>query len=311
VTENALGVLVMAYGTPKSQDEVLPYYTHIRHGHPPTLELLQQLLDRYQAIGGLSPLNEITQAQARGIEAALNQDGGRPIKVYLGFKHTSPFISDSVHQMAADGITQVVTLVLAPHYSTMSVAAYQTAANETAAETGLTLWHVNDWHLQPRFLEVVAERVERALAKTPNPDTATVLFSAHSLPERILEAGDPYPQQLRETGEAIAAKLDLNHFGFAWQSAGRTNDKWLGPDILDELRRLAAKKVNQVVVCPVGFVADHLEVLYDIDVECKHLARDLGLHLTRTDSLNADPGFLQALAEIIRARESLAKRGHL
>ncbi len=305
-----LGVLVMAYGTPKNLSEVEPYYTHIRHGRKPTPELLQELISRYEAIGGVSPLNEITEAQGRGIEEQLNRDGGRSCKVYLGMKHVSPFIGDAVKRMAEDGIAEAVTLVLAPHYSTMSVASYQKAADEAATELGApTLYHVDSWHLHPRYLDVLGRRVQEALNRYENPAEVTVIFSAHSLPERILAVGDPYPQQLRETGQAVAEKLGLTRVTYAWQSAGRTQDKWLGPDILDVLRELAADGVRDVVVCPAGFVSDHLEVLYDIDIECQALARELGIRLTRTRSLNADPEFLRALAEVIRYREATAMGG--
>jgi protoporphyrin/coproporphyrin ferrochelatase len=310
--KDTLGVLVMAYGTPKNLEEVEAYYTHIRRGRRPTPALLQELVSRYQAIGGVSPLNEITTAQGLGIEKWLNRDGGRPCKVYFGMKHASPFIADAVAQMAADGIREAVTLVLAPHYSTLSIAAYQRAADEAAERHGgPVLWHVNDWHLQPRFLDVLAGRVQEALSHYEHPYDVTVVFSAHSLPERILAAGDPYPQQLRETGEAVAAKLGLQNFTFAWQSAGRTEEAWLGPDILDKLRQLRESGQTSIVICAAGFVSDHLEVLYDIDIEAQAVARHLGIHLTRTKSLNADPAFLHALAEVVREREQQATGGRV
>jgi ferrochelatase len=310
--QTPLGVLVMAYGTPKDLSEVEAYYTHIRHGRKPTPELLQELISRYEAIGGVSPLNEITAAQGRGIEEILNRDGDGPFKVYLGMKHVSPFIADAVRQMAEDGIAEAITLVLAPHYSTMSVAAYQKAADEAAKQFGRpVLFHVDSWHLHPRFIAVLSQRVQEALGKYENPSEVTVIFSAHSLPEKILASGDPYPQQLRETGQAVAEKLGLKRVVYAWQSAGRTADKWLGPDILDVLRDLAAYGVKDVVICPAGFVSDHLEVLYDIDIECQALARELGIRLTRTRSLNADPEFLRALAEVVRQRAAICAGGSI
>ncbi|GMA51955.1 hypothetical protein GCM10025857_33120 [Alicyclobacillus contaminans] len=217
-------------------------------------------------------------------------------------KHTAPFIGDIVRKMTDDGIREAVTLVLAPHYSSMSVATYQRAADEAAAGTNLRLWHVDSWHLHPRFLNVLTERVRTAVDAHGNADSVTVLFTAHSLPERILKFGDPYPQQLRETGLAVAEKLNLPHIDFAWQSAGRTNERWLGPDILEKLRALRAAGHRNVVVCAAGFVSDHLEVLYDIDIEAQAVARELGLRLTRTPSLNDDPEFLRALAEVVRQR---------
>jgi ferrochelatase len=297
----------MAYGTPRSLDEVERYYTHIRRGRPPAPEELADLVRRYQAIGGVSPLTAITMRQAQGLEALLNADGGRPCRVYLGMKHTEPFIADAVAQMAADGVEEAVTLVLAPHYSTMSVAAYQQAAESARTQCGgPRLWHIDHWHLQPRFLRALAQRVETALRRFPDPQQVTVVFTAHSLPERILAAGDPYPRQLRETGEAVARQLGLRHVRFGWQSAGRTAERWLGPDILELLHELQAEGVRDVLVCPAGFVSDHLEVLYDLDIEARHVAESLGLRFERTASLNDDPEFLRALAEVVRHRERQA-----
>ena len=211
-----LGVLLMAYGTPRQVDEVEAYYTHIRHGHPPTKELLDDLLRRYQAIGGLSPLNAITEAEAHGLETALNADGGRPVRVYLGMKHTHPFIGDTVRQMSADGITEAVTLVLAPHYSTRSVAEYQRAASDAAQATGKpTLYHVDFWYDNEKFLQLIANRVRSRLTEFSNSDDVMVVFSAHSLPEKILAAGDPYQDQLHATGNAVAEALNLKHYMFA------------------------------------------------------------------------------------------------
>lgn len=309
MSQKPLGVLVMAYGTPKNLDEVEAYYTHIRRGNAPTEALLAALTGRYEAIGGVSPLNEITQAQASGLEHILNRDGGRPCKIYLGMKHSKPFIADGVQQMFDDGIEEAVTLVLAPHYSTMSVAVYQKNAQEAADRLGgPQLFHVDAWHLQPRFIDVLSARVAGSVAMHSNPADVTVIFSAHSLPQRILAAADPYPQQLHETGEAVAQQLGLKHYTFAWQSAGRTEEAWLGPDILDVIRQLHGEGVRDIVVCSAGFVSDHLEVLYDVDIECQALARDLGVDLTRSQSLNADGAFLTSLAEVVRAREAGANR---
>lgn len=306
--QSPIGVLVMAYGTPRNLDEVEPYYTHIRHGRVPSPELLQNLIDRYQAIGGVSPLNEITKAQAEGIAARLNASETGTYKVYLGMKHAAPFIEDAVAQMAADGIERAVSLVLAPHYSTMSIKTYQDTANEAAAKFGQPAFlHVDSWHLEPGFIELLADGVQKALSQFPEHANVRVLFSAHSLPERILTIGDPYPTQLKETGDTVAKKLGLTNYSFAWQSAGRTNEKWLGPDILDVLASLHEEGQDDVVVCPAGFVSDHLEVLYDVDIECQNVAREFGMHLVRTPSHNANPRFLDLLARVIRERaESLA-----
>lgn len=302
-----LGLLVMAYGTPRSLDDVLPYYTHIRHGRAPSDAQLQDLIQRYQAIGGVSPLTKITQAQADGLGNILNQDGGRPVKVYLGMKHTSPFIEDAVRAMHGAGIEEAIGIVLAPHFSHMSIGAYQKTARETAQKIGgPSLALIDHWHMESAFIDVLADRVQEALAKCSEPENAMVVFSAHSLPKRILETGDPYVDQLHESGEAVAKRLNLAHYTFGWQSAGQTGEPWMGPDILDVLRQLHRDGYKEVVSCSQGFVADHLEVLYDIDIEAMQVAKELSIHLVRTHQMNDDPKFLQALADAVRKCEKSA-----
>lgn len=296
-----LGLLVMAYGTPKNLDEVLPYYTDIRRGRAPSDDQLADLVRRYEAIGGVSPLTEITTKQARGIADILNGDGGRRVQLYQGIKHTHPFISEAVEQMVKDGIQEAVGIVLAPHYSTMSIETYHEKARQ-AAETfgGPKLHLVDQWHMEPAFLQVLTARVEEALTRCEHPEHAMVVFSAHSLPERILQRNDPYVDQLRESGEEVAKRLSLPHYTFGWQSAGQTGEPWMGPDILDVLRQLKADGYKEVVSCSQGFVADHLEVLYDIDMEAQQVAKELDIHLVRTRQMNDDPAFLQALADAVR-----------
>ncbi|WP_206922042.1 ferrochelatase [Alicyclobacillus suci] len=299
-----LGVLVMAYGTPHNLEEVLPYYTHIRHGRAPSDEQLADLIRRYEAIGGVSPLTEITQAQVRGLEQLLRTDGGRDVSLYQGMKHIAPLIEDAVKQMYQDGIREAVGIVLAPHYSHMSVGAYEKTALETAKKLGgPTFRFVHHWHMEPTFLDVLSARVSEALQLCANPKDAVVVFSAHSLPERILQTDDPYVRQLHESGEEVARRLQLKHYQFAWQSAGQTGEPWLGPDILDVLRNLKEQGVKEVVSCSQGFVADHLEVLYDIDIEAQQVAKELGIHLVRTRQMNDDPEFLQALRNAVRKCE--------
>ncbi|GMA59863.1 ferrochelatase [Alicyclobacillus fastidiosus] len=299
-----LGLLVMAYGTPRNLDEVLPYYTHIRRGRAPSDEQLADLVGRYQAIGGVSPLTQITDAQARGIAAILNSDGGRPVRLYQGMKHTAPYIEDAVAAMHADGLDEAIGIVLAPHYSHMSVGGYQKAAREKAEQLeGPKLKLVNQWHLEPAFLDILTSRVREALAACSDPSKAVVVFSAHSLPERILQMNDPYVTQLHESGEEVARRLELKHYRFGWQSAGQTGEPWMGPDILDVLRSLKEEGYEEVVSCSQGFVADHLEVLYDIDIEAQQVAKELGIHLVRTRQMNDDKAFLQALADAVRKCE--------
>lgn len=298
-----IGILLMAYGTPASLDEVEPYYTHIRRGKAPTPELLAELVGRYEAIGGVSPLTAITQAQAKGLEDALNaQADGETYKVYVGMKHCHPFIGETFRQMAQDGIKEIVGAVLAPHYSTMSVAVYMREAMEEAAHwPEVSVRFVRQWHLEPAFLSALEQRLRQVWMRFTEAERAKlkVVFSAHSLPERILAQHDPYPQQLLETSQALAQRLGITDWQFGWQSAGRTAEPWLGPDILQVLEDLAHSGYRAVLSCPIGFVSDHLEVLYDLDIEATQKAADLGMRLLRTPSLNADEGLVEALRHAI------------
>lgn len=289
-------VLVMAYGTPASLDDVEAYYTDIRGGRPPSPELLEELTQRYRAIGGRSPLLEITQAQAAGLEARLG------VKTYVGLKHSAPFIADAVRAIASDGIELAAGLVLAPHYSYMSIGDYERRVRAGAAASSWAgeLKMIESWHLEEGYVRLLGERVTEAVAQLGDAvrDDAMVLFTAHSLPQRVVEIGDPYPRQLQETADAVAARAGVPRWQIAWQSAGRTEVPWIGPDLLGVLVELSAKQVPAVVVCPCGFVSDHLEVLYDIDIEAQHLAADLSIELVRTRSPNADPAFLDVLAGV-------------
>lgn len=295
-----LGLLVMAYGTPSSLDQVEEYYTHIRRGNPPTPEKLQELIGRYEAIGGVSPLNAITKNQVEGLERKLNGSSDS-FQAYIGMKHAHPFIEETVEQMAKDGIQKAVGIVLAPHYSIMSIGTYNKAAKEAAQAHGLDIACIDSYHLEPKLIEALVRRVEAAMARFPEDtqNETMVLFTAHSLPEKILEMNDPYPKQLRETAEAIANRIGITNWDMGWQSAGQTNVPWLGPDILEKMAMLKAEGVQHLLVCPIGFVSDHLEVLYDIDIECQKLAQELGIHLERTASLNDDPLFIEALADVV------------
>jgi protoporphyrin/coproporphyrin ferrochelatase len=290
------GVLIMAYGTPRTLDDVEAYYTDIRHGRPPSAEALEELTDRYRAIGG-SPLLEITEAQARGIESRTG------IRCYLGQKHAAPGIADAIEAMARDGVERAVGFVLAPHYSRMSIGDYEARARRAAKRIG---WRgrldvVTNWHLEPGYLDFLAREVTSAMDSLSDRarSRAVVIFSAHSLPERILQSNDPYPRQLRETAEGIAARTGLSEWRVAWQSAARTPDSWLGPDLAAAITDLGAAGVPGVVVCPCGFVADHLEVLYDVDIEAKKVALDAGLEFVRTAMPNDDPAFLDVAATVV------------
>jgi protoporphyrin/coproporphyrin ferrochelatase len=315
----SVGVVVMAYGTPRSPEDVEAYYTHIRRGRPPTPELLAELQARYDAIGGTSPLAAITEAQRAGIEDALDARAPGRFRVVLGQKHAAPFVEDAAAELLAAGVDRAVGLVLAPHYSGFSVGQYQERLATAMAEGGGTATGVRSWHLEPTYVDFLARAVRDALADLP--ERTKVLFTAHSLPERVLATPgpdgelDPYPDQLQASAAAVAADAGLDRWAgwsLCWQSAGRTPEPWRGPDILDVIRDLAATgRADGVLVCPQGFVADHLEVVYDLDIEARAVAEPLGLAFARTRVLNDDEQVLGALADRVveLADESRRTRG--
>jgi ferrochelatase len=298
------GVLLMAYGSPSGPDDLEAYYTDIRGGRKPPPELLEELRGRYRAIGGRSPLLEITKRQADGVQARLMAQTPGGYRVYIGMKHARPFVAQSVAQMAAEGITQAVGIALAPHYSKMSIGSYIQAAEaaRTGSASALTMHYVERWGEHPLFVEALADRLTTALAQVPEVERSTVpvIFTAHSLPERILTWADPYPDELHRTSELVAARCGVGHWTFAFQSAGRTSERWLGPDVLTVLRRLHEEGVRTVVACSVGFITDHLEVLYDLDVEARGVAGQLGVRLIRAGSLNDHPLLIEALADLVQ-----------
>jgi ferrochelatase len=282
-----VAVILMAYGSPTTADDVPAYLADIREGRPVSDEAVAELIERYRRIGGRSPLDEITESQRAGLEHEL----GLPI--FIGMKHWQPRIAEAVDAALAGGAETIVGLVLAPHYSRLSIAGYRERL-EGALEGRADLVFVESWHDHEPFLEVLAERVRGF--------EGHVVFTAHSLPERILRDGDPYRDQLLETSRLVAERAGIPDWSFAFQSASATGEPWLGPDILEELDRLAANGVRRVLVCPVGFVSDHLEILWDLDVEARERAAELGLELDRIESLNDDPAFLRALGELVRER---------
>ncbi len=277
------GVLCMAYGSPAGDGEIEAYYTSIRGGRKPPPEALEELKGRYRAIGG-SSLTEITRAQA----AALEKQLGLP--VFVGMKHTAPFIEDGAAAARAAGIERLVGLPLAPHYSRMSLGSYERALNQAWDRE---LIFIPGFHAHPAFITAVRGLLSEALA-TSRPER--IYFTAHSLPAKIIAEGDPYREQLLESCRLVAAGLDLPDCDFAFQSASTTGEPWLGPDLLEALERTRAR---DVLVCPIGFVADHLEILYDLDVEARVFARERGIRLRRTASFNTRPDFIAALASVV------------
>lgn len=299
-----IGVLVMAYGGPASLDEIPGYLADIRHGRPTPRAVLDEITENYRAIGGTSPLLAVSRRQVDALAAELGSD----YRCYLGMRHWAPWIEDVVGEMAQDGVLEAVSLVLAPHFSSMSVARYQQKIAD-----GLELYrgrihfeHVPSYHDAPGLVEAFASRVEEGLARWPEADRdrVHVVFSAHSLPQRLLSSGDPYGDQCLETARLVAARAGVpdERWSWAYQSAGRTPEPWAGPDISEHLGELAARGVRDVVSVPVGFVSDHVEILFDIDHRASGVAADLGMRLERPPALNDDPVFIATLAELVRER---------
>lgn len=291
------GVVVMAYGTPASPDEVEPYYTHIRGGRPPEPEQLADLQRRYGDLGGVSPMAQRTRAQVDAIAAAL----GDEYTVRLGQKHSGPFIEDAVVDLCAQGVTEIVGLVLAPHYSAASVGQYLERAAATAADHGADFRGIESWNSLEAWLEFNTRALKAALE--PMPERTKVIFTAHSLPESAL-VDDPYADQLHDSAEAIARRAGLatwSGWGLGWQSAARSPVPWRGPDISVIIADLAETgRADGIVVCPQGFTCDHLEVLHDIDIVARQAAAEVGLEFARTEVVNDDPQVMSGLAGLIR-----------
>jgi protoporphyrin/coproporphyrin ferrochelatase len=279
-------VILMAYGSPARAEDIRPYLEDIREGRPVSDAAVVELTERYRRIGGRSPLDEITERQ----RAALERELGLP--VHVGMKHWRPRIAEAVEAALSDGAERIVAVVLAPHFSALSIAGYRERL-EGALDGRAELRFVESWHDHPPFLDVLADRVRGT--------DAHVIFTAHSLPSRILESGDPYRDQLLETSRLVALRAGLERWSFAFQSASATGEPWLGPDILEELDAVHGRGVRKVLVAPVGFVSDHLEILWDLDVEARETAQKLGLELDRIESLNDDPAFIRALAQLVRS----------
>jgi ferrochelatase len=301
------GVLVMAHGTPRSVEEIPAFYTEIRRGRPPTAEQLAELEGRYRAIGGTSPLNALTSAQVAGIGAALEAKAAGRFTVVGGAKFAPPRIEDAAAELIRTGVDRVIGLVLAPHSSTVSVGEYARRAREAigaGAQDGRPVGFemIDHWYEAPGFVTLVAQRVREAVESLgDDAGRSTVVFTAHSVPKRVVEAGDAYPEQLERSARAVAALAGIRDWSVGWQSAGRTDEEWLGPDVNAVIRAIAGAGGAGVVVCPIGFVSDHLEVLYDVDIEARATASRSGIAFGRTASLNDDPRFCEVLADVVLA----------
>jgi len=299
-----IGVLVMAYGGPGSLEEIPGYLADIRAGRPTPRAVVDEITENYRAIGGRSPLLEVSRRQVDALAAALGDD----FRCYLGMRHWSPWIEEVVGEMVEDGITRGVGLVLAPHFSSLSVARYQQRVAD-----GLELYdgriefeQIESYHDAPGLIEAFAGRVEEGLSRWPEAERERVhvVFSAHSLPERVLAEGDPYDAQCRETARLVAERVGIPDERWSWsyQSAGRTPEPWAGPDLGEHLEELAARGIRDVVVVPVGFVSDHVELLFDVDVRARGVADRLGVRLERPPALNDDPVFIETLAGLVSER---------
>jgi ferrochelatase len=312
----AIGVLAMAYGTAAGPDDVERYYTDIRGGRAPSAEHLAELKARYAAIGNRFPLLETTRRQAVGLERELNAGAEGPhFRVYLGMKHSPPFIADGVEEMRSDGVDRGVGLVLAPHWSGMSVETYVERVEKALAEGGPAFTYIRRWYEHPLFLGFLCSRVSRAVEELApeRPRDTAVIFSAHSLPTRTLSDGTlrckacdlcpegcRYVAELQSTADLVAARIGLENHTIAWQSAGRSADPWWGPPVEEVIRDLSAAGHPAVVVCSAGFVADHLETLYDLDLEARQVAEEAGIRFARTEMPNDDPAFIKVLAGVVR-----------
>jgi ferrochelatase len=294
-----IGLLVMAYGGPDNLEEVEPYLMDVRGYRATAPEIVHEVRERYREIGGRSPILERTQAQADALQSALNKQ--RPdFKAFVGMRHWHPFIQDTLAEMRAQGIERTVGLVMAPHFSRMSIQAYFNKIQD--ANSGMQIAKIHDWNLLPEYLDALVYRVRTALERFPESMRAEVpvIFTAHSLPERILQWGDPYPLQLLATTDALMERLGPRPYEFAYQSAAISTDPWLGPDASEVIERFAAEGKRKILICPIGFVCEHVEILYDIDIVYQRLAKELGIQLERIVMLNDDPEMIRGLAGLVR-----------
>lgn len=303
MAEKTIGVLLMAYGAASSLDEIEPYLKDIRGGRPTSPELVEEVKERYRLMGGRSPLLEITNQQAQALEEALNKGNGRRFRVYVGMRHWHPYIKETVDVIKKDGIRRLVGLCLTPYYSKMSVGAYFKKLEEAQEELGakFKISRVESWNDHPLLIQAIAEKVEQSLSKFPETvrKKTPILFTAHSLPARIVEEKDPYPQELLETVEAVVKKVGHGLYGFAYQSQGRTPEPWLGPEagaVIDELYNAGHR---YLLMAPIGFISDHMETLYDVDILYRRQATAKGMRFERVESLNASSLFISAMADVV------------
>ncbi|HYU05974.1 MAG TPA: ferrochelatase [Thermoplasmata archaeon] len=298
-----IGVLLMALGGPDSLDAVEPFLLNVRHGRPTPKQMVEEFRERYRRIGGKSPLLGISLEQAQALEARLNR-GTDAFRCYVGMRHWSPYVRETVARIRDDHVHRVVAICLTPYYSKMSVGAYFADLDNAITRSGATfeLAHVESWHDCRELIDAYANKARQALTRLAGDGFGdpSVLFTAHSLPQKIMAEGDPYERELQQTMAAISKQLPPVRARLCYQSAGRSGDSWLGPPLDDVLNDLGAAGEQAVLVVPFGFVSDHLEILYDLDIEARARARDLGMRFERAESLNADPQFIRAMEAVVR-----------
>lgn len=294
-------IILMAYGSPNSLDEVGDFLSQIK-GRKPAPEEIDHLKEKYLQVGGRTPLLQITQSQASALEEKLQAEH-LPFRVYFGMKHWHPFIEDTVQDVVRDGANRITGIALAPHYSKLSIGGYEDAVKRGLAKQGRNIPYtmVRSWHSEPHFINALSGRVREGLRRLNSPARAAVLFTAHSLPKRAATSDDPYRNQLLETSRLVAEQARVSHWDFAFQSAGVPTDVWLGPQLREQIVKLSEAEFKEILVCPVGFVSDHLEILYDLDIVAKKFAESLDIRLERTPSLNDDPEFVNALASVAKS----------
>jgi protoporphyrin/coproporphyrin ferrochelatase len=291
MTQTVTGILLMAHGTPSSLDDMPEYLRLVRGGRPPSAALIAEMRHNYQAIGGRSPLTDITREQAAALQRRLGPD----MPVAVGMRNWKPFIRDAIAALGAGGAKRVIGIPLAPQFSTVSVQKYLDAAR-AALPDGMRLDAVDTFHAHPLLIEGFADRLRAA---QPQPGEL-IVFTAHSVPVKAIESGDRYAAEVAATARAVAERAGINGYELAYQSAGRTPEPWIGPDLGDLIERLAASGTTRTLIVPIGFVCDHTEILFDIDIQAAQIARDHGVSLRRTESLNTSPTFIAALEDLVR-----------
>lgn len=306
--QRPIAVLLMAVGGPDKLESVEPYLLDVRGGRPTPPALVEEIRERYRMTGGKSPVPGIMREVARKLEQKLNGPGGERYRVYVGFRHWHPYIKEAYAELLDDRPEALIGLCMAPQYSSMSIGAYQKKVEEARAALGgdFPVSFVRSWHRHPRLIQAIADNVQAGLQKFPADvrSKVPILFTAHSLPERVLEMKDPYPDEVRGTMEAVCERLGTVPARFAFQSQGRSDEKWLGPTVESVLDELHAEGHRHVLIAPIGFLSDHLEVLYDVDIEFKQRARSSGMQLERIEMLNATPPLIETLAAVLEAHHT-------